>query len=741
MTRSIVGNYRTMKLNEVAAWSSDVMGILFKIANLCDQLHMYKASRLARQSIDRFKYRDDFKRQDGTFEASVRASAQMLNYALGQVEHLSRYDQDTEHSIINTINHAMDRLDRDSKSQPDSADMRVYSDQELYSMFKKGLSNYYSGFNPIGYTRKYLPSFNQSSFDGDTRDGLQHIFDEVEDALARGDKSPGLIYAVKQIAAGNYLATGYNFVTKKFEGEQFRESVNEGMASGIVATVTNAIIRGYIEQLGPMPEGVEQNLRQFLMGEVKNMTDKARQYVAQKKGMTEQVEQDKMTLSEGKSLMGKNLVNFLTIICMDSWYALQRKFSGNPDVFDVHQAESENPDFEVFKMTPGSDKRDAAYEYIMAAASQLTKALNSAFGKEVFEQRVSRTSGVLQVLVAFSAGKGGVFQCKAEMGEGNNTTIVLTMPNREELIRAFSAMTDTPHPKDEMLPADDFEAPDVAGRAVPKPAGADAALPGETGDLSADPGGPQLDPMGAPEEDPTRIPRMESTQTPLTFTVMFMDRTTRQNKTVQVSDPRAKDLNSAIALVRQMNPQGGNFRGVANGQVAAVQENADPMPDVDHDPVYNKINSNLGRVIYREIIENPDVTVGALRHALSPHFSASLIPAAVRDVARVVGVYSEMVGEDQLIQRIAHKLLGRNEQVQENALNAWRRAGWRLGASKTVKEEVAANSTGDAAENIGHQPTDGGTRKFMRRWKDAGKGFGWGNPFGDETGGNNDEYT
>lgn len=196
-------------------------------------------------------------------------------------------------------------------------------------------------------------------------------------------------------------------------------------------------------------------------------------------------------LTEGKGLLGKNLVALLTNICLEEWYSLIRKFSSNPDTYDVHPSEP-HPQFETFKMTPGNDKRDDSYSAILSTASALTKGLNGAFGKDVFEQRVSRTGGGLQVLVAFSAGKGGVFQCKAE-NNGGDSAINLTMPNREELTRAFSAMTDTPHPGDELGQMDgDVPETPVAGD-IPAPG--EPSVAGSGGDSVPTPDIPQPDPV------------------------------------------------------------------------------------------------------------------------------------------------------------------------------------------------------------------------------------------------------
>ena len=86
--------------------------------------------------------------------------------------------------------------------------------------------------------------------------------------------------------------------------------------------------------------------------------------------------------------------------------------------------------------------------------------------KTVFEPRISRADGNLETLVGFTNSSGGVFQCKAT-NEGGDSTVYLTMPNTEELDRAFSAMTETPHAEDG---GDNLDEPDdiaVAGEAVP----------------------------------------------------------------------------------------------------------------------------------------------------------------------------------------------------------------------------------------------------------------------------------
>lgn len=178
---------------------------------------------------------------------------------------------------------------------------------------------------------------------------------------------------------------------------------------------------------------------------------------------------NRKAMTEEKNLTGKPLVNSLTNICLSSWFDLTKKFTSRPDVFDVHD-EASDGSYNVFKMTPGNDVKDQAYEAAVSTTSKLAQALNKAFGKEVFEPRITRNDGTLETLVAFKSSKGGVFQCKAR-DNGGDSTIYLTMPSQEELNRAFSAMADVPTIDDEpdngIDPEVGVDADPVAGDPVP----------------------------------------------------------------------------------------------------------------------------------------------------------------------------------------------------------------------------------------------------------------------------------
>lgn len=194
----------------------------------------------------------------------------------------------------------------------------------------------------------------------------------------------------------------------------------------------------------------------------------------------------KMLNEEQKNLAGRDLVVALTSITMSHWYGLTQKFAARPEVFDVHP-EVRNDNYKVFKMSPGLDVRDQAYEAISSTTTKLAAALNKAFGKDVMEPSISRTGGSLETLVGFQGGKGGVFQCKSKSNEGE-AIIFLTMPNEKEVERAFSAVTDTPVPSDvaDGIPGDgpaEDEGLEVAGDAIPdyeeEPEMADDSIPGE----------------------------------------------------------------------------------------------------------------------------------------------------------------------------------------------------------------------------------------------------------------------
>lgn len=168
------------------------------------------------------------------------------------------------------------------------------------------------------------------------------------------------------------------------------------------------------------------------------------------------------------SLTGKDLVSALVTVCMSKWFDLTSKFRSRPEIYDIADAAS-NPSYNVMKMTPGADASGDAFEAITKTTNDIAKELNRLFGKDVFEPRISRTDGKLEALVAFKQAKGGVFQAKGEPSEGH-TIIHLTMPKEDELDRAFSAMTDTPHAADgqgfEDLESDAGEA-QVAGEVSP----------------------------------------------------------------------------------------------------------------------------------------------------------------------------------------------------------------------------------------------------------------------------------
>lgn len=204
--------------------------------------------------------------------------------------------------------------------------------------------------------------------------------------------------------------------------------------------------------------------------------------------------QQEAAMDGTKHLSGEGLVNALTSACLSSWYDLVNKFNSRPEVYDIHAESGSNADFKVFKMTPGADVRETAFDNILKSTNSIASALNKLFGKDVFEPRVSRTNGKLETLVAYSKTKGGVFQCKASEA-GGHTEITLTMPEEKELKRAFSSMTDTPH-ADNMgeLGFDDPEDVPVAGDPVPD-YNADYDV---EGDLDTD---FDDDPLNAPDMD------------------------------------------------------------------------------------------------------------------------------------------------------------------------------------------------------------------------------------------------
>lgn len=183
------------------------------------------------------------------------------------------------------------------------------------------------------------------------------------------------------------------------------------------------------------------------------------------------------SMVEGRGgLSGKSLVNNLTDICLSHWFQMSAKFTSDPDRMDIHDDQTHDK-FKLIKMSPGADVRDAVYKELINTSQTIADKLNKAFDSEVFEARMSRQGGSLEILVGFVKHNGGVFQVKAE-ASGAGSIINLTMPNERELIRAFSKMTDTPHPDDveDGIEGDgDTDVGDIAGETVPEFDGENAA--------------------------------------------------------------------------------------------------------------------------------------------------------------------------------------------------------------------------------------------------------------------------
>lgn len=168
---------------------------------------------------------------------------------------------------------------------------------------------------------------------------------------------------------------------------------------------------------------------------------------------------------EVNKLSGNSLVSALTSACLSAWYELINGFNARPEIYDVSKQGIEHDSYNIFKMTPGSDVKEKAFDSITKTTNNLCSQLNKLMASEEFEPRISRVSGKLQTLVAYTRAKGGIFQCRADIEEGH-TKIFLTMPKEHELERAFSAMTDTPHSGNNSL-GDDFEDEEVAGDPAP----------------------------------------------------------------------------------------------------------------------------------------------------------------------------------------------------------------------------------------------------------------------------------
>jgi hypothetical protein len=100
-------------------------------------------------------------------------------------------------------------------------------------------------------------------------------------------------------------------------------------------------------------------------------------------------------------------------------------------------------------MTPGADVIESVYDRVIDRADDLTKALNDKFGKKVFQTKLSRDGGELNVLVAFVESDGGVFQCKSE-ADGGSYAVALRCPNDDQLKIAFNAMAQVPTPDADM---------------------------------------------------------------------------------------------------------------------------------------------------------------------------------------------------------------------------------------------------------------------------------------------------
>jgi len=156
------------------------------------------------------------------------------------------------------------------------------------------------------------------------------------------------------------------------------------------------------------------------------------------------------SLSEAVSnnqLTGLPLVSALKTATMSRWYELINKFQTQTAKYDPAPSQPDRNGWTIFKMTPGNDVRDQAFESIVKMGSDLASDLNKLYGKDAFEPKITRGDGSIEVLVAFLGKPGGVFQAKAQPQEGH-TQIILTRPDEKQLELAYSKMTDTPHPDD-----------------------------------------------------------------------------------------------------------------------------------------------------------------------------------------------------------------------------------------------------------------------------------------------------
>jgi len=168
-----------------------------------------------------------------------------------------------------------------------------------------------------------------------------------------------------------------------------------------------------------------------------------------------------------KHLQGQGLVLALTSSCMTTWYQMVNKFSSRPEVYDVAPGKFHEK-YNIIKMNPGVDVRDETYQFLQDTTTKLSKTLNKLFNRDIFIPRINRGPDTLETLVAFKEARGGVFQVKGSMNEGS-ASIFLTMPNEEQLQKAFSAMTGTPHPEDMIDEPDAVpEVEPVAGDAIPE---------------------------------------------------------------------------------------------------------------------------------------------------------------------------------------------------------------------------------------------------------------------------------
>ena len=158
--------------------------------------------------------------------------------------------------------------------------------------------------------------------------------------------------------------------------------------------------------------------------------------------MKEEIDQINEAVRRSRGENSASMVERATSICLESWYNLTKVFNSSPDKYDPHPVEPSD-DYMHFKLAPGIDARDDAFERITDEAENIADKLNDALGRRLFEPEILRKDGMLEVRTVYVEGSGGIF--KADTREGEVGVIIeMVMPRQKILRDAFSKLITTP---------------------------------------------------------------------------------------------------------------------------------------------------------------------------------------------------------------------------------------------------------------------------------------------------------